>query len=236
MNERRWGALLLAAGRGERFGGPKQFVEVDGLPLVGWSLRALLAISEIEAVAIAVEPDALDTMRLLVTKLGGRERCVIVAGGATRMESSARALRALPGSCDAVIVHDGARPAIAAHDVRAAMVEVEPGQAAILARRVVDTIKEADETGRFVRRTPDRARLWAALTPQCAMRADYERAHARALRDDIVATDDAVLLERIGVRVVLVEASTENPKVTHPGDDERVAVLLRRLYAPAVRD
>jgi 2-C-methyl-D-erythritol 4-phosphate cytidylyltransferase len=223
----RWGAVIVAAGRGARLGRPKQLLDLAGLPMVGWSIQTFAAIDEIADLVIATEPELIETMGELVGRLAPRYSPRVVRGGPTRQESVREGLQALPAECDAVLVHDGARPLVCAGDVRAGMREVGEGRAALLAAPLVDTIKVVTPGSMRVTGTLDRATLWAAQTPQFAMAADLRRAHERASRDGINATDDAMLLERIGVEVVAVPASAENFKVTLPQDVARAATILR---------
>jgi hypothetical protein len=126
-----------------------------------------------------------------------------------------------------VLVHDGARPLVRTSDVRNGMLPVRPGTASLLATPVPDTIKVTAADGK-VTRTLDRSTLWAAQTPQFATARDLRRAHADAMRHgDPPATDDAALLERAGLDVVVVEGSPDNFKVTLPGDLARAEALLR---------
>lgn len=222
----RWGAVIVAAGRGERLGRPKQLLDLAGLPMVGWSIQTFAGIDEIADLVIATEPDLIDTMRALVARLAARFSLRVVAGGATRQASVCEGLWALPSECDAVLVHDGARPLVCAGDVRAGMGEVGEARAALLAAPVVDTIKVVTPGSMLVTRTLDRSTLWAAQTPQFALAADLRRAHERASGEGVDATDDAMLLERIGVEVVAVPASAENFKVTLPQDVARAAAIL----------
>jgi 2-C-methyl-D-erythritol 4-phosphate cytidylyltransferase len=223
----RWGAVIVAAGRGARLGRPKQLLDLAGLPMVGWSIQTFAAIDEIADLVIATEPELIETMGELVGRLAPRYSPRVVRGGPTRQESVREGLQALPAECDAVLVHDGARPLVCAGDVRAGMREVGEGRAALLAAPLVDTIKVVTPGSMRVTGTLDRATLWAAQTPQFAMAADLRRAHERASVDGINATDDAMLLERIGVEVVAVPASAENFKVTLPQDVARAATILR---------
>lgn len=229
-----WGALIVAAGRGTRFGRPKQFVEVAGLPLVGWSLRTFGALPEIAEIAIATEEEWIEPMHALAMRLIPQTEVTVVAGGATRQQSVHQALLALSSRCNAVFVHDGARPLVRAHDVRAGMAAVTRGRAAVLAAPVVDTIKRVDPAKMTVRETLTRGELWAAQTPQFAMRNDLLRAHAEAQKSGIDATDDVALLERLGLEVVVVPSTTENFKVTNPEDVLRAEALLheRLEHAP----
>jgi 2-C-methyl-D-erythritol 4-phosphate cytidylyltransferase len=224
----KWAAVIVAAGRGTRFGTPKQFIELAGVPMVGWSIRTFAAMPEIVELVVVTEPESIEPMRALCARLAPQLAACVVRGGERRQQSVYEGLQALSSECDAVLVHDGARPLVSAADVRAGMREVHAGHASLLATPVVDTIKSVDES-RWVRATLDRRRLWAAQTPQFALTADLLAAHERARREAIDATDDAALLERIGVEVAVVPSTSENFKVTLPGDVARAdAILLQR--------
>jgi 2-C-methyl-D-erythritol 4-phosphate cytidylyltransferase len=204
--------IVPAAGRGERLGGqvPKALVVCAGRPLVEWSLDVLAATCD--RVVVAVPPGTGE----------GPDR---VAGGATRSESVRNALAAAP-EADVAVVHDAARPLVTPELVRACVAEVEAGwDGAIAAARVTDTVKEAGDDLR-VERTLDRSRLWSIQTPQ-AFKAEVLR---RALDVDAgtlaAATDDAMLVESAGGSVRIVEAPSDNLKVTGPLDLERAEALL----------
>ena len=231
-----WGALIVAAGRGTRFGRPKQFVEVAGLPLVGWSLRTFATLPEIAEISIATEKEWIEPMRSLAAQLIPESMVTVVRGGNTRQQSVHNALVALSTRCNAVFVHDGARPLVRAHDVRAGMAAVARGRASVLAAPVVDTIKRVDPASMTVRETLARGELWAAQTPQFAMRNDLVRAHAEARKSSVEATDDVALLERLGVDVVVVPSTTENFKVTNPEDVLRAEALLRERLEHAPQE
>ncbi|HZO94317.1 MAG TPA: 2-C-methyl-D-erythritol 4-phosphate cytidylyltransferase [Candidatus Baltobacteraceae bacterium] len=226
-----WGAVIVAAGRGTRFGRPKQLVELAGKPMLAWSIEAFATMPEIADIAVVTEPELVERVETLARSLGGDAPIRVVRGGPERQDSVARGLDALSAGLAAILVHDGARPLIRPSDVRAGMRPVRPGIASLLAARVVDTIKVADENGK-VTRTLDRATLWAAQTPQFATARDLRRAHAEAARlGHPPATDDAALLERAGLDVQLVESQGENFKVTLPGDLARADAVLRERDA-----
>ncbi|MDQ2908010.1 MAG: 2-C-methyl-D-erythritol 4-phosphate cytidylyltransferase [Candidatus Eremiobacteraeota bacterium] len=226
-------AVIVAAGRGVRFGRAKQLVEIAGRPLVAWSLSTFDAMPELCDLVVACEPGVCLRMQALASEFAPRLRTAIVAGGATRQESVERALAAIPSGCDAVFIHDGARPLVSSQDVRAGIAATAPRVAALLAAPVVDTIKLVPRGERTVSGTLERADLWAAQTPQFAMLADLREAHARARREHFSATDDAALLERAGCTVVVVPASSENFKVTVESDRERAEAILRARVALA---
>jgi 2-C-methyl-D-erythritol 4-phosphate cytidylyltransferase len=179
--------------------------------------------SEIERIVVVTEREWLVEMREAVNAVS-RGAIDVVEGGRTRQES-VRAGLAAAGRCDAVLVHDGARPLVRAEDVRSAMAQVRSGRGAILASPAVDTVKIVDPATRLVRETPDRQNLWMAQTPQLATREDFVRAHKSAVADGFEGTDDAMLLERIGVEVVALASSGENFKITTPEDLLRAGAL-----------
>lgn len=218
--------MIAAAGSGTRFGGPKQLIEIAAVPMVAWSIFALAAVPEISAITIVTEGENTAALLEIGRAVAGAKFFAVVPGGATRQASVAAGLAALEESCQAVAVHDGARPLILTQDVRAAMEAVQPGRGVTFATPVVDTIKEVDAAARRVVRTLDRSRLWAAQTPQLAMRDDLVRAHDDARLRGREATDDVALLEAIGVEVLVHPASGENFKVTYPADVERARAIL----------
>lgn len=221
-----WGAVIVAAGRGLRLGRPKQFIELAGLPMVGWSIQTFAAMDEIAELVIATEPESIEPMRELAQRLAPNLPQRVVRGGELRQDSAREGVTALSDRCDAAFVHDGARPLVTAADVRAGMREVRAGRASLLAEPVVDTIKLVDRDSLIVGATLDRGTLWAAQTPQFASTADLRAAHERGRLDGVAVTDDAALLERIGVSVVVVPATGENFKVTRPADVIRAETIL----------
>ena len=228
-------AIVVAAGTGQRFGRPKQLVEVAGKPLVSWSLATFGQMSELGALVIATESEHIPAMQSLAATYAPRLPAFVVRGGGTRQESVHNALAVVPPECDAVFVHDGARPLVQAADVRAGMSAVGAQRASLLAAPVVDTIKVVGDDGRTVRRTLNRAELWAAQTPQFATLLDLRRAHEVARSENFEATDDAMLLERSGCEVVVIPASGENFKVTLWGDRDLAEAILRERTAHAAR-
>ncbi|HLM86501.1 MAG TPA: 2-C-methyl-D-erythritol 4-phosphate cytidylyltransferase [Solirubrobacteraceae bacterium] len=234
-------ALIVAAGSGERLGAgqPKALVELAGRPLLQWSIDALLEVSGIERVIVALPAGvALPCGADGCADADAGERVFAVEGGATRSQSVRLALDAAgaspaqaharrEGESDLVLVHDAARPLVSAalaETVIAALAHEPEADAAIAAVPVTDTIKRVDTAG-AVLETLDRSELWAVQTPQVFRRLALERALDVPVQELARATDDAGLLERSGSRVIVVRASEENLKVTTPLD-LRVAELL----------
>jgi len=222
-----WGAIIVAAGRGSRFGKPKQLVKLAGAPMLAWSVGTFQNMPEIVEIVVASEPEQIEEVRSLLATVCVGKPFSVVAGGATRQASVRAALDATSERCAAILIHDGARPLILGNDVRNGMRVVRDGTAALLAVQVFDTIKVVEPAKQIVSRTLDRQELWAAQTPQFATARDLRRAHAEALRGSITAHDDATLLERLGLDVLVVPGSIENFKVTVPEDLARAERLLQ---------
>jgi 2-C-methyl-D-erythritol 4-phosphate cytidylyltransferase len=203
-------AIVVAAGWGERFGGPKQFVELGGVRLVDHAIAT--ATVACDAVVLVV-PDG--------TAWRGAEVAAVVQGGATRAESVRAGLTAIPLDVDVVVVHDAARPLATADMFRAVVAAVRGGaDGAVPGLTVTDTLKRVDDVR--VTATVDRMGLVAVQTPQ-AFEPNILRA-AHATSGD--ATDDASLVEEIGGTVVVVPGDPRNVKVTGPADLMIAAALL----------
>ena len=164
--------------------------------------------------------------RVVVTLPDGYAMPGGVRGGATRSESVRAGLAAV-GPADRVVVHDAARPLVSPELFTRCLAELDTADAAIAAARVTDTVKEAG-SDRVVSATLDRSRLWAVQTPQAFRREALERALAEPAEVIRAATDDAMLVERRGGTVRLVESGADNFKVTTPHDLEVAELLLSR--------
>ncbi len=215
-------ALVPAAGRGERFGGdlPKQFLPIAGRPMLAWTLERLLT-AGVNHIVVALPADRLAGDLTVIDS----NRVEWIAGGATRQETVARCLAAAPGGeDDLILVHDGARPAVAVDDVAATLEAARQADGAVLGRPLADTLKRLE--GDRIETTLDRHGLFRAETPQVFRRAVFARALAAAERDHFVGTDESSLVERLpGARIIAVAAHHPNPKLTEPADRG----LLERL-------
>lgn len=227
--------VLPAAGRGTRFGAPvpKQYLSVGTQPLIAHTLDALMAHPQVAGVMVAICQDDADWPGW--TAHAGKPVMTCV-GGATRADSVRAGLAALEGVAgdDAmVLVHDAARPNIACQDLDALLAQQSHAVGGILAAPVRDTLKRAGEDG-AIEATEPRSRLWRALTPQMFRRRPLMEALDAAAAAGIEVTDDAMAMERLGLRPLLVEGREDNFKVTTPADLERfVFVLAQRASAAA---
>jgi len=222
-------ALVLAAGRGERLGGdlPKAFVPLAGKALVLHALEALAAPAAIDLVIPVVARGDLDRWSDLQSQLDAIPKLAgPVVGGAERQDSMAAGLAALPAGVSHVAVHDAARPLVRPEAVERVVRAAKRDGAAILAVPVQDTIKRV-RGGRVVE-TPVRSECFAAQTPQVFGLEILREALAKAAIDAFVGSDDAQIVEALGVAVTVVAGDVENLKVTLACD---LAVAERLLRA-----
>ena len=204
-------AILAAAGRGERFGSPKQFHPLSGKPLLAWSLD-VLRVAGCSPVVVVVAPEQTDRARV---ELGGPD-VVIVPGAEVRQGSVRIGLGHVES--DVVVVHDAARPFATPELVSEVVAAVSGCDGAIAAVPVDETIKRVEDSR--VIATVDRTPLWRAQTPQAFRTAVLRAAHERAQSEGHLATDDAELVERYGGSIAIVEGSRANLKITFPEDLE----------------
>ncbi len=223
-------AIVPAAGRGQRFGSgtPKQYQQILGLTVIEHSLKALLGHPEIDGVMVALAPD--DPFWAGWREMEGKP-IYTCQGGVERADSVLAALQALPATIDEdqfVLVHDAARPCLRGIDLsRLIAIGQADAIGAILAAPVRDTIKRANEDGRCAMTEP-REPLWRALTPQMFRRGGLTRALQAAMRVGAKVTDEAMAMERLGLKPKLVEGSEDNIKVTTPADLALAEFILRR--------
>ena len=192
--------------------------------MLAWTLQAFERTSGVSGTVLVVHPGDLLRARDLVRRYRCRKVVSIVPGGASRMESVAHGLKAVPDRAGWVAVHDSARPLITPAQIQAVLRAGRLARAAILAVPVVPTIKQGKNG--WVVRTLDRRPLWAVQTPQVFERRLLERAHRRGRTNGQRATDDAALVEQLGVKVRIVPGSEGNIKVTTPEDRIIAEALL----------
>lgn len=219
--------LIPAAGSGVRLGAPlpKQYLDIAGRPVLAHTLAVFDALDECRGIVIATDDHTRIEALLAAHPL--RHPVRVVEGGATRQESVARALAALPsetGDDDVVLVHDAARPCVSAEHVRAVAATIATHGAALLALTARDTIKTG--SAGIVEGTLDRRSIHLAQTPQGARAGFLRAAFARATADGVDGTDEASLLEHAGITVHLVEGAPSNLKITTPDDLVMASAVL----------
>jgi 2-C-methyl-D-erythritol 4-phosphate cytidylyltransferase len=219
------GVVIVAAGTGSRTGSAelKQFRWVAGKPMLLHAVQAFQRRRDV-ALVVCVLPrsHAGDPPPWLFQ--ADLDRLLVSTGGRERGESVWSGLEDLPDEVSIAVIHDAARPLVTDATIDAVIAEARRGVGAVAAVPVVDTLKEADDDGVIVR-TIDRSRLWRAQTPQAFPREMIERAYVEGRRNGIRATDDAGLVERLGLKVVVVRGSERAMKITDEADFVRAEAL-----------
>jgi 2-C-methyl-D-erythritol 4-phosphate cytidylyltransferase len=232
--------IVPAAGLGTRMAGPqpKQFLSLDGVPILIHSLRAFAAVPRVTAIYVAVRKPELERVQAQVAEYaaegGFAGRVKFVEGGEKRQESVAHALAALPAAPDdIVLVHDAVRPLIDPATIERTIDAVAEYGAAIVGLPAVDTIKQVERTahGALITATIPREFVVLAQTPQGFRFELLQRAFAEAESDGFVGTDEASVVERAGLSVAVVHGSQVNLKITQPGDLELAEFYLRQQRA-----
>jgi 2-C-methyl-D-erythritol 4-phosphate cytidylyltransferase len=220
--------LIVAAGVGARFGSgrPKALHQLAGEPLVAHAARRALAAPSVGALVVAAPPESVREIRALLRPFG---EITVLTGGATRQASVAAAMAATPPELDVVLVHDAARPLAPAAVFERVAAAVQAGHDAVVpVLPVVDTIKRVDVTGHVVA-TVDRSELRSVQTPQGFRRDVLLAAHKAAAEDPTATmTDDAGLVERLGVPVWTVPGDAAAMKITYQQDLRFAERLLDR--------
>ena len=225
--------IIPAAGLGTRMAGPqpKQFLALDGVPILVHSLRAFAAAPRVTAIYVAVRANEMERVQAQIAEYGFSGRVHVVEGGEKRQESVANALAALPAQPDdIVLVHDAVRPLIDAATIERTIDAVAQHGAAIVGLPAVDTIKQVERTthGAIITSTIPREYVVLAQTPQGFRFALLQSAFAESTADGFVGTDEASVVERAGHPVAVVHGSAVNLKITQPGDLELAEFYLRQ--------
>ncbi len=225
-------AIIPAAGLGTRMGAdtPKQFLELDGVPLILFTLRRLAACTAITDFFISTRAEDIVSVQDRVAKSGLGRPARVVHGGDTRQQSVANALAQVDPATEIVLVHDAVRPFVTTEQIDRVISEARSRGAAILGIPAIDTVKEVKraslpEDVALITATVPRERIVLAQTPQAFTYPLLRDAFRKAQQDDVTASDEAALVERFGHEVFVVLGSERNFKITRPADMD-----LARFY------
>ena len=237
--------ILPAAGLGTRMGksnaersgtSRKQFMLLDGSPILIHTVRKFVANNRVSEIVVAVREEDIEWVRdMLAAEFGARVR--VVAGGNSRQESVENALRTLAPDTALVAVHDAVRPFIDLETIHKVFDEAAQYGAAIVGVPAVDTVKQVSRGTEHVkiRATLPREKLVMAQTPQVFRYELLVRAFQQARADSFTGTDESSLVERLDVEVSVVPGSDRNIKITKPGDMELAHLFLHEQAAREVR-
>ncbi|MBO2945844.1 2-C-methyl-D-erythritol 4-phosphate cytidylyltransferase [Paenibacillus sp. F411] len=221
-----FGAVIVAAGKGSRMGTreSKQFLDIGGRPIVVQTLDIFNRLPWMEEIVLVTGEDDVPRCQDWISEYGLDKVKAVVPGGRERQESVYLGILQLHSEW--VMIHDGVRPFVTHEEIAACRDTAIREGAAVLAVPVKDTIKQVNGQG-LITGTPARQSLWAVHTPQAFRLADLLRAHETAQQDGFTATDDAMLLEHLGLPVAITEGKYSNIKITTP-DDLVLAALMTR--------
>ncbi len=213
-------AVIVAAGKGLRMNHRvrKQYLLIADRPVLGHTLLVFDGCELIDEVFVVVSKEDFNFCQdTLIPPLNLKKKINLVRGGTERQDSVYNGLQALSPKTDTVVIHDGVRPFVGPEELAACIAGAEETGACILGIHVSDTLKHADKTG-HIEKTLARDNLWMAQTPQVFQYELILNAHETARRDGFRGTDDALLLERLGIDVKIISGSKTNIKITTPQD------------------
>ena len=229
-------AVILAGGGGERFGNPggKQLIELMGKPLLTWSAEAFDAVADVGLIVIVCPGDRVEEFcRTAIDPYPFVTPIALATAGELRQESSFSGIMRVPGDYEFIAIHDGARPLVTPELIMHAISAVKGNldvDGAVVGHPAIDTLKVVGDG--IIIGTPDRGAFWNAQTPQVFRASVIREAHATAMAEGFVGTDDSSLVERIGGAVTLVNGPRDNFKITVPEDfGPAEAALAARLQA-----
>lgn len=213
------GVVIVAAGTGSRMnmGINKQFIKLEEKEIIAYTIEKFYNNSNIEDIVVVVKEDESEFFKKEILDKYNFKNIKIAYGGKERQDSVYNGLKSLDKKCDIVLIHDGARPFVSDKIIDNCIEEVKEHKAIVVGVPVKDTIKVIDNDKNIVD-TPNRSVLWAVQTPQTF---DYNiliDAYKDAFKSGFYGTDDAMLVERIGYKVKMVEGSYNNIKITTQED------------------
>ncbi len=222
-------AIIVAAGKSKRIQNklPKQFIEIGGKPVLSHTLESFEKCEEVDEILLVVSEDWLTYCSAeIVDKYGFMKIKKVISGGERRQDSVYKGLLAVPNNTSIVVIHDGVRPLVRASKITESITMCKECKAVILAVPIKETVKRIEDGS--VHTTLNRERLWIAQTPQTF---DYKillDAFEKAKSDGFIGTDDASLVERLGIEVKIIEGDYDNIKITTPEDLVLAEEILRK--------
>lgn len=213
-------AIIVAAGKGVRMNRPtpKQYLELEGIPLLSITLRVFNKSSLIDEIILVVPPSDIGfCLEKIINPANMQKKVIPVAGGLKRQDSVYNGLLAIDDKESTVVIHDGVRPFVSPDQIEECTKQAVLHGACILGLPVSDTIKFVNGL-EYIEKTLKRDSVWVAQTPQAFDYSLIKKAHDRAREEGFIGTDDASLVERLGEKVRIIRGSTNNIKITTPED------------------
>ncbi len=222
-------AIIVAAGKGLRMRDSKrkQYILLDGKPVLVHTLMAFNRCKQIDQIIVALPAEDIEFCRKEIIPVAHMEtKTRLVIGGDRRQDSVYNGLKTIKNDDGVVLIHDGVRPFVRKEHLLACIEGAQKQGACILGLPAFDTVKQVNAENEIVQ-TRKRDNLWLAQTPQAFQLKMIKEAHASAEQDSFSGTDDASLVERMGVKVKIIPGSRSNIKITHPEDLQLARALLQ---------
>lgn len=222
-------AIILAAGKGARMnaGMNKQFMLLNGKPLLAHTLEAFQSCNAVNSIILVVGKEELQLCKEQILDAYGFDKVdKLIPGGSERQQSVYNGIRSLE-DCGIVVIHDGARPVLPEGIIEKCIEGAKKYGAVSAGMPAKETVKILNEEN-FVEYTPERRRVWVTQTPQAFKRDIIEKAHEMANIKGISGTDDAYLVENMGIKVKMIKGSYENIKVTTSEDIIIAEAIMKR--------
>jgi len=222
-----FGAVIVAAGKGTRMGTreSKQYLALEGKPIIVHTLEVFSQIPWLQEIVLVTGREDVPRCQTWIQDYKLDKVTAVIPGGSERQQSVYEGIKQI--SSEWVMIHDGVRPFVTQEEIESCRDAAIREGASVLGVPVKDTIKQVNGKGQIIG-TPDRQSLWAVQTPQAFRLSDLRSAHESAAKDGFIGTDDAMLMERAGYPVTVVEGKYSNIKITTPEDLEYAAFLQKR--------
>lgn len=223
------GVIIVAAGTGSRMKKDinKQFIKLDNKEIIAYTIDKFYINDEIDDIVVVIKNDEEDYFKENILEKYNFKNIKIAYGGEERQDSVYNGIQKLDKNCEVVLVHDGARPFVTEEIINNSIQEAKKHNAVVVGVKVKDTIKVVGEEGNIVD-TPNRKYLWSVQTPQVFKYDIITKAYENAYNENYYGTDDAMLVEKIGYDVKMIEGSYDNIKITTQEDLNFGEQILRK--------
>lgn len=224
------GVVIVAAGTGSRMKKDinKQFIKLKNKEIVAHTIEIFYNSENIDDIVVVIREDEEEYFNKNIKEKYGFTNIKVAHGGNERQDSVFNGIKMLKKECDVVLIHDGARPFVTDDIIKRSINKANEHNAIVVGVKVKDTIKVVSDNGNIVD-TPNRSYLWAVQTPQVFKYDIITKAYEDAYNNNYYGTDDAMLVERIGYNVKMIEGSYNNIKITTQEDLEFGEQILKNI-------